>query len=229
MQALTAQPTISFAPLSRLLQLLRREEQLQHDVYDALPADTMYVATTDNLPHDGEADIKYHVVADASDWRWADGAYHEVNPYIYGVDHKYRELPRVVRPKSTIVDPSAEMASLSLEQVRGGGSETLATLYNLIALRADLGMLERIVVVGHKMTVMDLLSKGRHTRAEDNVSEWFHREHKAMWTLLNASARRKDEMHAPVCDALFKQGASLTWCEDRNRAVFKTEGFKVYL
>lgn len=232
MQALIAQPAVPFAPIARLLQLLRREEQLQHDVDDALPADTIYVATTDNLPLDGEADIKYHVVADASDWRWADGAYHEINPYIYGVDHKYRELPRVVRPKSTIVDPSAEMPSLSLEQVRGGSSETLATLYNLYALRADLGMLERIVVNGHKMTVMDLLSKGRHTRPEDNVTEWFQREHMAMHKLLSSCIQVRDGRmwaHNPVIDALFKQDAALTWDDVKKRAVFKTGDFKVYL
>lgn len=229
MQALSTQAP--FAPINRLLALLRRDNEMQYDVEDALPPDTIYVATIDNLPVDGEADKKYHVVADVSEWRWADGAYHEINPYVFGVDQKYRDV-RIVRPKATIVDPSAEMASLSLEQVRGGASETLATLYNLIALRADLDMLERIVVNGHKMTVMGLLSKGRHVRSEDNITEWFQREHKAMHTLLSACARKVDgkvKFHDPVVDALFKQKAILAWDNTVDRAVLKLENFEVYL
>lgn len=225
------QVAILTAPIARLINLLRRDDQLQLDVEDSLPADTIYVATLDNLPLEGEADQKYHVVADVSDWRWADGAYHEVNPYVFGVDQKYRDV-RTYRPKPMIIDPSAEMASLSLEQVRGGSSETLAALYNLTALRADLDMLERIVITGHKMTVMDLLGKGRHTRTEDNVSEWFQREHKAMWTLLNSSMQYRDGKvwsYTPVVDALFKQDASLIWDGVAKRAVLKLENFKVYL
>lgn len=217
------------APVTALLAMLRRDQQTDIDIEDSLPVDTVYVATTDNLPVDGEADIKYHVVADASIWRWADGAYHEVNPYVYGVDQIYRDMPRVIRPKATIVDPSAEMASLSLDQVRRGSSETLATLYNLHALRADLDMFRRLVVTGHQMTVMDLLGKGPSNDRDRNVTEWFAREHKAMYNLLRASSRSKGAMHNPVCDALHKQKASLTWDEDLNQAVFKIDDFKVYL
>lgn len=220
------------APLSQLISSIVNPRFVMEDVEDALPADTIYVATTDQLPLDGEADLKYHVVSDASDWRFADGAYHETNPYVYGVDQQYREHVRTIRPKPTIVDYSATMASLSLDQVRGGASETLATLYNLIALRADLNMLERIVVVGHNSSVMTLLSKGRNTRPEDNVTEWFQREHKAMYTLLNSSLQQRDGkvwIHPPVVDALYKQGAALSFDHDRKRAVLKLDNFQVYL
>lgn len=192
----------------------------------------MYVSTTDQLPVDGEADLKYHVVSDSSIWRFSDGTYHEVNPYVYGVDQQYREHVRSIRPKPTIIDPTSTMASLSLEQVRGGSSEVLATLYNLYALRADLGMFERIVVDGHKMTVMDLLGKGRHLKSVDNVTEWFQREHKAMWTLLNSCIQSRNGQvwsHNPVVDALYKQKALLVWDETKKRAMLRLENFEVYL
>jgi hypothetical protein len=219
------------ASVAELIQSLNAR-RFRLEVQDELPTDTVYVATTDNLPLDGEADITYHVVADGSVWRWTDGAYHEVNPYVYGVDQQYRDHARVIRPKSTIVDPTATMASLSLEQVRGGSSEVLATLYNLYALRADLGMFERIVVNGHKMTVMDLLGKGRHLKAIDNVTEWFQREHKAMWTLLNSCIQHRDGRiwaHNPVIDALYKQKALLVWDDVKKRAMLRLENFEVYL
>lgn len=228
----TFNPNRIRATLTQLINSITTRTNDYLDIDEALPADTIYVATIDNLPLDGEADLKYHVIADGSDWRFTDGAYHEINPYIYGVDQQYREQVRTVRPKSTIIDESATMASLSLEQVRGGASETLATLYNLHALRADLGMLERIVVVGHNMTVMNLLSKGRHLNAEDNISEWFSREHKAMWTLLNSSIDFRDGRiwsHNPVIDALYKQNAILAWDTARKRKVLKLENFEVYL
>lgn len=220
------------APLSQLIANIKTPRFILRDVEEALPSDTIYVATTDQLPMDGEADMIYHVVSDASDWRFADGAYHETNPYVYGVDQQYRDHVRTIRPKSTIVDYSATMASLSLDQVRGGASETLATLYNLIALRADLNMLERILVSGHNSTVMTLLGKGRSNNPEDNVTEWFQREHKAMWTLLNSSIQFREGrviQHTPVIDALFKQKASLTWNFERRRAILKLDNFEVYL
>lgn len=220
------------ASLTQLIQNITNRQFVIDEVEDALPVDTIYVATTDNLPVEGEADMKYHVVADASDWRFTSGAYHEVNPYVYGVDQQYREHVRTIRPKSTIIDPSATMASLSLEQVRGGASESLATLYNLYALRADLDMLERIVVPAHKMTVMNLLGKGAHGNPEQNVSDWFQREHTAMWKLLNSSISFRDGnlySHAPVIDALYKQKAILAWSTEHKRPILKLENFEVYL
>lgn len=196
---------------------------------ETLSSDDIYVNELKDLPVEGEAGTKYHVMADTSEWRWADGRYHEINPYIYGVDRQYWDEPRTFRHNTEIIDYSAEMASLSLDQVRKGSSPSLAVYYNLIALRADLDMLRRLSVVGHNMSLMDLVSKGPSSNPERNATEWFLREHKALYTLLSSSARSKDDMHTPVIDALHHNEASLTWDTDRNRPVFKTGDFKVYL
>lgn len=217
------------APLSTLLAFLGRESDWTREVEESISPEEVYVKDLTDLPVDGEADIKYHVTADMSLWRWADGAYHEANPYVYGVDPQYWEKPRTFRPNTQIVDYSAQLASLSLEQVRGGSSPSLAVYYNLIALRADLDMLRRLGVVGHNMCLQDLLSRGPSTDPERNATEWFQREHKALYQLLSSSARSKTDMFAPVVDVLHHNKASLTWDETQNRPLFKTNDFKVYL
>lgn len=217
------------APLSTLLAFLGRETDWTREVEHSIAPEEIYLKDLTDLPLNGEADIKYHVVSDMSLWRWADGAYHEVNPYVYGVDAQYWEKPRTIRPNTQIVDSSAELASLSLDQVRKGSSPSLAVYYNLIALRADLDMLRRLGVVGHNMSLMDLLGRGPNTDRDRNVTDWFQREHKALCQLLVSSARSKTDMFAPVIDVLHHNDASLTWDEKANRPVFKTNDFKVYL
>lgn len=217
------------APLSHLLAFLGRETDWTREVEESISPEEVYIKNLEALPVEGEADIKYHVLADMSLWRWADGAYHEVNPYVYGVDSQYWEKPRTIRPNTQIVDSSAELASLSLDQVRSGSSPSLAVYYNLIALRADLDMLRRLSVVGHNMSLQDLVSRGPSTDKERNATEWFQREHKALYQLLLSSARSKADMFAPVIDVLHHNEASLTWDEKLNRPVFKTNDFKVYL
>lgn len=217
------------APLSTLLAFLGREPDWTREVEESISPEEVYVKDLTDLPTDGSTDVKYHVTADMSLWRWEDGTYYEINPYVYGVDPQYWEKPRTFRPNTQIVDFSAQLASLSLEQVRNGSSPSLAVYYNLIALRADLDMRRRLEVVGYNMSLQDLLSRGISNDPERNATEWFQREHKALYQLLSSSARSKADMFASVVDVLHHNNASLTWDDKLNRPLFKTNDFKVYL
>lgn len=222
-------PTSLNNAMNTVFNFLGREPEWDREVEHHIDVEDVYVKNTSELPNIGEEGIKYTVTEDMSVWRWADGAYHETNPYVYGVDQQYRDTPRTIRPNSQIVDPSAELASLSLDQVREGSSPSLAVYYNLIALRADLALIRRTEVLHPNMSLMGIISAGPSSKPENNVTDWFIKNHRALHVLLSSSARSKATMFKAVVDVLNHNKASLTWDDDKNRAVFKTDDIKVYL
>lgn len=197
-------------------------------IEEEVTPDTVYVKTVNDLPTEGNHGVKYHVLEETTDWKWIGNGYQEINPYVFGVDQVYCDSPRVVKRNQMLVDPTADFASISLDQVREGGSPMMSALYNLIALRADLDTIRRF---NRDKTIglMTLVSKGPSANPLHNATNWFAREHKALYALLRSSAHSKNRMYLPMCDALHKQGASLTWDDRMNQAIFKVDEFQVYL
>lgn len=193
--------------------------------------DTVYVNTEQDLPRDGDEDLKYHVAETGDTFRFKDGVYTEFKNYVFGVEEKYRDPLKVIRFKETLTDHSFELPSISADQVKAGSSASLSTLYNIMALRLDLAQIRKMHVEGRRTTLMEFLGKGSTIESERNfvITEWFRREHALLYRLLLSSYPSEQVQYKEVVDALFHHGYILTWDSAKRKALFKVEDFTVYL
>lgn len=201
----------------------------EYQYEDEFEADVIYVNSESDLPRDGQEDVSYAVAETGDTYRFKDGIYTVVNPYVFGVEECYRDKPRTIQVKDVIVDLSYELPSISAEQVKAGGSASLATLYNIVALRVDLAQIKSIYVNGYRTTLMEYLGRGVNSEADRNVTEWFRKEHSLLYRLLLSSYPSEHAFHKGVVDALFHHGYILTWDAAKGRAMFKVDDFQVYL
>lgn len=190
---------------------------------------SIHVAAESDLPKEADPEAKYYVEATGDTYRFVDGAYQVIDVYSFGVTQAYRDAPRRVYARETIVDHSHGIPSITAEQIRNGAPAGLATLYNIQALLMDLEQIRRIDVYGYKTTLMDVLSQGAYSTKEQNVTHWFSTQHTLLYRLLASSMRAKDSFNKSVIDALFKHNYVLTWDDAKNRPVFKVDDFIVYL
>lgn len=189
----------------------------------------VHLQTESDLPVEGNPDLKYYVVETGDTYRFVDGGYQVVDVYSFGITQQYRDAPRRVVHRNEITDPSFNIPHISAEQIKAGASATLATLYNIQALLTDLEQIRRSEVYGYKTSLMDVLGKGQYLDKQENVTQWFAREHKLLHRLLASAMRSKDIFSKPIIDALFVHKYVLTWDDTKNRAVFKVEDFVVHL
>lgn len=189
----------------------------------------VHVVTEADLPVEGDTEAKYYVAETGDTYRYRDGAYHVIDVYSYGVTQQYRDAPRRVISRQVISDPSYSIPSINADQIKAGASASLATLYCIQALLTDLQQIRRMHVEGYKTTLMEVLCKGAYVDRQQNVTEWFAKNHTLLYRLLSSTMRSKDSFNKEIIDALFHHKYVLTWDDAANRAVFKVEEFVVYL
>lgn len=185
-------------------------------------------ATESELPLDGDPEAKYFVEETRDFYRFIDGAYQVIDAYIYGITQEYRDTPRRVYPKVTIVDHSANIPSFPADKIKDSNS-TLAVLYNVQALLIDLEQIRRVKVCGFNTTLMDVLGQGTSNDKDKNVTNWFAKDYKLLYKLLRSAHRTNNIFDKPIIDTLFKQNYVLTWSDKKNCPIFKIDDFYVYL
>lgn len=188
----------------------------------------VHLATEADFPLNGDPDVKYYVIETGDTYRYINGAYQVVDVYMYGLTQEYRDSPRRVTAKTTVIDPTWNIPSIDARVINPNNA-ALATLYNVMALTTDLEQIRYSKVYGYKTTLMDVLQQGNSDDKETNVTTWFRREHAMLHRLLVSSQCSKLVQHKPVVDVLFKHGYILTWDDNKDRAVFKFNDFCVYL
>ncbi|AEH03567.1 hypothetical protein AVT69_gp142 [Pseudomonas phage PhiPA3] len=171
------------------------------------------VFAMEDLPSVGDPSLVYKVTSTSDMFRWVNGQYVTYNPYL---DPKEIHDERVM-----LIDPYANMPSISEDKLKAGGDMRLSMIYNVQALREDL---RRLNELGVNLEV--LIDRNLRQSGYDTPSTWLIQNHTLLVRQLRSIMKGKNNYDKHVVEGLALQGVDV-WYDIKTQRVGFRDGLFV--